>query len=255
MEDLEKWCTHAKSLQSCSTPCDPMDCSPPGSSVHGILQARILEWVAVSSSMGSSQPRDQIHVSYVSSLVGGFFTTSTTGKVEWPSKQWFSKYSPLGNSISITCRLGGNTRSQAPPQIHWVKKLWGWSPGTCILTTPSHPPSEQFWWLKAGYQWFKGLNISIIHSFIRHWLSAYYLPDTLRQQRGVRRDSFLKEFAALPSLALWRSLRREQNSKTLIQGMETTLYMYRAFSMDRRHTKIVFFSPRNDHLKIGTFLK
>ena len=118
LEDLEKWGMHAKSLQSCSTPCDPIDCSPPGSSVHGILQARILAWVAVPSSMGSSQPRDQTHVSYVSSLVGGFFTTSTTRKVEWPSKQWFSKYSPLGNSISINCRLGGNTRSRAPPQIH-----------------------------------------------------------------------------------------------------------------------------------------
>ena len=38
--------------------CDPMDCSPPGSSVHGISQARILEWVAISLSRGSSQPRD-----------------------------------------------------------------------------------------------------------------------------------------------------------------------------------------------------
>ena len=43
-----------------------MECSPPGSSVHGILQARILEWVAISSSRGSSQPRDQTHVSCVS---------------------------------------------------------------------------------------------------------------------------------------------------------------------------------------------
>ena len=38
-------------IQSCSTPCDPMDCSPPGSSVHGILQARILEWAAISFSI------------------------------------------------------------------------------------------------------------------------------------------------------------------------------------------------------------
>ena len=44
--------------QLCLTLCDPMDCSPPGSSVHGILQARILEWVAISFSRGSSQPRD-----------------------------------------------------------------------------------------------------------------------------------------------------------------------------------------------------
>ena len=45
-----KSCVHAKSLQSCLTLCDPMDCSPPGSSVPGILQARILEWVAIPSS-------------------------------------------------------------------------------------------------------------------------------------------------------------------------------------------------------------
>ena len=47
----------AKSLQSCLTPCDLMDGSPPGSSVHGILQARTLEWVAMPSSRGSSHPR------------------------------------------------------------------------------------------------------------------------------------------------------------------------------------------------------
>ena len=58
--------------------CDPMDCSPPGSSVQGILQARILEWVAMPSSRGSSQPRDQTHVSYTSSIGGRFFTTHTT---------------------------------------------------------------------------------------------------------------------------------------------------------------------------------
>ena len=49
----------AKSIQSCSTFCNPMDCSPPGSSVHGIVQATILEWVAISFSRGSSWPRDR----------------------------------------------------------------------------------------------------------------------------------------------------------------------------------------------------
>ena len=50
----------------CLTLCDPMDCSPPGSSVHGIFQARILEWVAMPSSRGSSRPRDWTPVSWVS---------------------------------------------------------------------------------------------------------------------------------------------------------------------------------------------
>ena len=51
--------------QSCLTLCDPMDCGPPGSSVHGIFQARILDWVAISFSRGSSQPRDQTQVSHI----------------------------------------------------------------------------------------------------------------------------------------------------------------------------------------------
>ena len=53
----------AKSFQLCLTLCDPMECSPPVSSVHGILQARMLEWVIMPSSRGSSQPRDWTCVS------------------------------------------------------------------------------------------------------------------------------------------------------------------------------------------------
>ena len=51
--------------QSCLTLCDPVDCSLPGSSIDGILQARILEWVAISFSRGSSRPRDRTQVSYI----------------------------------------------------------------------------------------------------------------------------------------------------------------------------------------------
>ena len=58
----------AKLLQWCPILCGPTDCSPPGSSVHGIFQARILEWVAVPSSKRSSQPRDKTHISYVSCI-------------------------------------------------------------------------------------------------------------------------------------------------------------------------------------------
>ena len=59
-------CVHAKSLQLCPMCCDPMYYSPPGPSVPGILQARTLEWVAISSFRGSSWPRDQTHISCVS---------------------------------------------------------------------------------------------------------------------------------------------------------------------------------------------
>ena len=72
-------CVHAKLLQSCPILCDSVDCSPPGSPVHGILQARVLEWVAVPSSRGSSQPRDGTQRSLTSpALTVRFFTTSPT---------------------------------------------------------------------------------------------------------------------------------------------------------------------------------
>ena len=61
--------------RSCPTLCDPMDCSPPGSSVYGILQARILEWVAIPFSRGSSWPRDQTQVSCIAAR---FFTIWAT---------------------------------------------------------------------------------------------------------------------------------------------------------------------------------
>ena len=67
----------------CPTLCDPMDCSPPGSSVHGTLQAGILEWVAMSSSRPSSQPRDRTHISCIA---GGFFTTESSERPKYTMK-------------------------------------------------------------------------------------------------------------------------------------------------------------------------
>ena len=63
--------------KSCLTLCDPMDCSPPGSSVHGISQARIVEWDAIFFTRRSSQIRDQ---TCISCITGGFFTTESPGK-------------------------------------------------------------------------------------------------------------------------------------------------------------------------------
>ena len=63
--------------QSCLTLCDPMDCSPPSSSVHGILQAIILEWIAIPFSRASSRSRDP---TWVACIAGGFFTAEPPGK-------------------------------------------------------------------------------------------------------------------------------------------------------------------------------
>ena len=67
-----------KVAQSCPTLCNPMDCSLPGSSVHRILQARILKWVTIPFSRGSSQPRDQTQVSHIAVK---FFTIWATREV------------------------------------------------------------------------------------------------------------------------------------------------------------------------------
>ena len=64
--------------QSCPTLCDPMDCSLPGSSIHGIFQAIVLEWIAISFSRGSSQPRDRTQVSCI---VDRHFTVWATREV------------------------------------------------------------------------------------------------------------------------------------------------------------------------------
>ena len=62
---LTRLCMHAESLQLCPILCDLMNCRLPDSSVHGILQARTLEWVTMVSSKGSSRPRNQTHISYI----------------------------------------------------------------------------------------------------------------------------------------------------------------------------------------------
>ena len=72
---------HAKSLQLCPTLFDLMDCSLPGSSVHGVLQARVLEWVAIFSSRDLPNPRIKPTPLISPALAGAFFTPSTTWKV------------------------------------------------------------------------------------------------------------------------------------------------------------------------------
>ena len=71
--------------QSYPTLCDPMDCSPPGSSVHRIFQTRILEWIAIPFSTGSSLPRDQNQVSHTAGRFFALWATRKAHSVGWES--------------------------------------------------------------------------------------------------------------------------------------------------------------------------
>ena len=107
----EYWSGWSESSQSCLVLCDPMDCI-----VHGILQARILEWVAIPFSRGSSQSRDWTHVSRVA---GGFFTSWATREAQeyWnglsycpPESSW-----PRDQTISyVSCTVGRFFTTEPP---------------------------------------------------------------------------------------------------------------------------------------------
>ena len=102
---------HILVAQLCPTPWDPIDCSLPDSSVHGINQARILEWVAISFSRGSSKPRDQIQVSCTA---GRLFTVwATRGSWDLPNPE-------IKPTLPVSLTLAGRFFITAPPG----KPIW-----------------------------------------------------------------------------------------------------------------------------------
>ena len=113
---------HAKSLQQCPTLCNPMDCSLPGSSVYGILQARMLEWIGMPSSRGSSQTRAQSHISQVSYIS------------RWVLYHQGHLGSPLGCTISCKVNTAAMIVGSLAPLGKHLKKL------DSKLELMSHPP-------------------------------------------------------------------------------------------------------------------
>jgi len=106
-----------------------MDCSPPGSSVHGISQARILEWIAISFSRGSSRPRDQ---TCISCLAGRFFTTELLLLLSRFSCVWL-------------CATPWTAAHQAPPSLGFSRQEhWSGLP----LPSPMHE-SEKWKWSRS----------------------------------------------------------------------------------------------------------
>ena len=101
---------HTKLLQSCPTLCDTMDYSLPGLSVHEILPVRILEWIAMPSSRGSSQPRDQTHVSYFSCIDRWILPTNATWESLIDSKRMHLGH-PCGSQVFAYLHMGLASRT------------------------------------------------------------------------------------------------------------------------------------------------
>ena len=111
---------------SCLTLCNTMDCSMTGSSVQGISQARILEWVAISSSRGYSQPRNRTHVSCISYIGRWVFTTKPSGKPKLSDDLCSLAFEQ--NSWSTSKGCSGEVSSSVPErwgqEKDWSDGLW-----------------------------------------------------------------------------------------------------------------------------------
>ena len=140
----------ANLLQPCPTLYYPMDHSPPGFSVHGILQARILEWVAMPSSRGSSWPRDQICISYMSSaLASEFFTMYPQTAIMWDESQQESSE----GWVSICQTPGISTGCPTNKQNFWAE-----TKRPLVKQNPNRGfqrgfPMSMWWWRKGPLGW------------------------------------------------------------------------------------------------------
>ena len=121
-------------VQLYPTLCNSMDCSPPGSSVRGILKAKILEWVTISSSRGSSQHRGQTQVSHIAR---GFFTIWATRETHWVT--WGA---PKKRSVQFSHSVVSNSlrphrlQHARPPCPSWTPRVYS---DSCLLSRWCHP--------------------------------------------------------------------------------------------------------------------
>ena len=174
-------------VKSCPTLCNPMDCSLPGFSIHGILQARILEWVAISFSGGSFWPRDQTRVSLI---VGRHFITWATREVlTWylwlkmfPGTLVAGKKSAFneGDPDSIL-GLGSSPREEIgyPLQCSWASLVADGTQSTCnvrdlcLIPRLGRSPGEgndnplQYSCLENPMDW--GAWWATVHGMAKYW--------------------------------------------------------------------------------------
>ena len=131
-----------------------MDCSPPGSSVHGILQARILEWVAIPFSRGSSQPRDQTQVSCIA---GRGFNLWATGEAQTKTREGASAPFSWRRSWCF-CQ---KSRSLLEYSYLWAGSLWlkPW-----IFFSSPRLSSELIWVFVQSIQIFRSFLVLLTHA-------------------------------------------------------------------------------------------
>ena len=168
----------AQLLQSYLTLCDPTDYSPPGSSVYSILQAKILEWVAMPSCRGSSPPRDQTCVSCVSCIAGRFFTHCATwearnagnpGPVPGPER-----FPGEGNSYPL------QYSSEKPMEPHSSTLAWKipW------MEEPGRLQSMGS--LRVGHDWATSLSLFTFMYWRRKWQpTPVFLPGECQGQGSL----------------------------------------------------------------------
>ena len=191
----------AKSIHSWLILCDPMVCNQLAS-VHGILHAKILEWVAMSSSRGSSRPRDQTQVSYFSCLGRRFFTTITTWEaivihsVQFSSVQWLSRVRLFVTPWIAACQASPSITSSR--NLLKLMSIESVTPPShlilChpLLLLPPTPPSirvfsnESTLRMRWPKYWSFNFNISPSNehpgliSFRMDWLDLFAVQGTLK---------------------------------------------------------------------------
>ena len=176
-------CLHAKSCQSCLTLSNPTDCSPLGSLVHEILQARILEWVAMPSSRGFSQPRDWTWVSCVSCI-----------------RQTGSLPLPPGKPYPITAAAAAAKWLQLCPTL--CHPIDGSPPGSPV---PGILQARTLEWVAISFsnawKWkVKVKSLSCVWLFTTAWTAAYQAPPSM----GFSRQEYwsgVPSPSPIPSLA------------------------------------------------------
>ena len=165
----------------------PLDCSPPDSSVHGILQARIQEWVAIPFSRGSSLPRDQTQVSCIT---GRFFTiwaTREAHKESWAPKNWCFETMMLEKTLEspLDCKeiKAVNPKGNQPwifTEMTDVEAPIIWPPDAKSRLIGKDPDARKDWGQEE-----KGLTEDEI-VWWHHWLSGHEFEQTLGDSEGQR---------------------------------------------------------------------